>query len=168
MVLNKLLIWRCVLGVLIVLNLWVIGGFSSQSAEESGKTSEKVIRPVAQVIVKDFENKPQQEQENIISDLQFPIRKLAHMTEFGTLGALILLLLRTWKFSLLRSGLWAMLSVLICASADELHQYLAGEGRSGRITDVLIDCAGALIGCLIISGILLLVQHLQKRKRKSA
>lgn len=165
---KKITLLRCVLGILILLNLWMICGFSSQSAEDSGKTSEKVIRPVAQVIVKDFESKPQQEQENIISSLQLPVRKLAHMTEFGMLGILILLLLRTWKLPLLHCGLWSMLAVLICASADELHQFLAKEGRAGRVTDVLIDCAGALIGCLAVSGIWMLVKYIQKRKQKSA
>ena len=164
---KKTIAVRCVLGVLILLNLWMIGGFSSQSAEDSGKTSEKVIRPVAQVVVKDFETKTEAEQNSIISDMQLPVRKLAHMTEFGTLGMLIFLLLRTWNFSLPRCGLGAMLGALICASADELHQYLAQQGRSGKVTDVLIDCAGALIGCLVVWGTLLLVRYLQKRKQKA-
>ena len=164
---KKTIAVRCVLGVLILLNLWMIGGFSSQSAEDSGKTSEKVIRPVAQVVVKDFETKTEAEQNSIISDMQLPVRKLAHMTEFGTLGMLIFLLLRTWNFSLPRCGLGAMLGALICASADELHQYLAQQGRSGKVIDVLIDCAGALIGCLVVWGILLLVRYLQKRKQKA-
>ena len=164
---KKTIAVRCVLGVLILLNLWMIGGFSSQSAEDSGKTSEKVIRPVAQVVVKDFETKTEAEQNSIISDIQLPVRKLAHMTEFGTLGMLIFLLLRTWNFSLPRCGLGAMLGALICASADELHQYLAQQGRSGKVTDVLIDCAGALIGCLVVWGVLLLVRYLQKRKQKA-
>ena len=164
---KKTIAVRCVLSVLILLNLWMIGGFSSQSAEDSGKTSEKVIRPVAQVVVKDFETKTEAEQNSIISDMQLPVRKLAHMTEFGTLGMLIFLLLRTWNFSLPRCGLGAMLGALICASADELHQYLAQQGRSGKVTDVLIDCAGALIGCLVVWGILLLVRYLQKRKQKA-
>ena len=164
---KKTIVLRCVLGVLILLNLFAIFGFSSQSADASGKTSEKVIRPVASVVVKDFENKPPEEQNTIVSKLQLPIRKLAHMTEFGCLGVLVMLLLRTFRLSNRLAFLLAVLDVLVCASADELNQLLAQAGRCGQITDVLIDCAGAVIGCLLLYGILTLHTHLQKRKRKS-
>lgn len=164
---KKTVVLRCVLGILILLNLFVIFGFSNQSAEVSGKTSEKVIRPVASVVVKDFDSKPSTEQNTIVSKLQFPVRKLAHMTEFGCLGILVMLLLRTFSLSDRLAFLFSLLAVLVCASTDELNQRLANAGRSGRITDVLIDCAGAVIGCLLLSGILTLNSHLQKRKRKS-
>lgn len=64
---KKTVVLRCVLGILILLNLFVIFGFSNQSAEVSGKTSEKVIRPVASVVVKDFDSKPSTEQNTIVS-----------------------------------------------------------------------------------------------------
>ena len=88
---TKLILLRSVLGLLIVLNMAVIFFFSAQNGEESDKTSSGVTKVVAQVTVKDFEEKPKAEQAEIIKGLHPPVRKLAHMAEFGSLGALIYL-----------------------------------------------------------------------------
>jgi VanZ family protein len=67
------------------------------------------------------------------------LRKLAHITEYAILGALLLRATR-------RPGLALALAALYAVS-DEVHQHVV-EGRHAAALDVVIDSAGALVGIL--------------------
>ncbi len=67
------------------------------------------------------------------------LRKLAHLTEYAILGAL---LLRATRRPWLALGLAALYAV-----SDEVHQHFV-EGRHGAPLDVAIDTVGALAGIL--------------------
>ena len=67
------------------------------------------------------------------------LRKIAHVTEYAILGALLTRAVR-------RPGLALALAVAYAAS-DEVHQLFV-EGRHGSPLDILIDTAGALAGVL--------------------
>ena len=67
------------------------------------------------------------------------LRKLAHMTEYAILGALLLRAIR-------RPGVSLALAALYAAS-DEVHQHFV-EGRHAAPLDVAIDTVGALAGIL--------------------
>ena len=168
---NKLKIKRIVyirvlLALLIVANMAVIFLFSAQNGEESGKTSSKVTQAVAQVTVKDFEQKTPAERDSIVEWLHPYVRKLAHMAEFGSLGALILLLLLTWRGALLSRYALSVAAAFLYACTDELHQMLADQ-RASAFTDVLIDTAGALICCTAILTVALLCRIRLKGKPHS-
>jgi len=152
---NKRKYLRVLLSVLILLNMTLIFYFSAQSGEESGKTSSLVTQTMAQVTVKDFENKPIAEQESILTWLHPYVRKGAHMAEFGSLGALIFLLLLTWSGNLLPRYLLSVGITALYAGTDELHQLLSKQ-RGPAFTDVLIDTLGALICCSVILAIVLI------------
>ena len=94
---SKKNIIRCILGVLILLNLWMIFSFSNESAVASGETSKKVTETVAQTVVKDFDKKPPVEQNKIVTAMHPSVRTVAHMAEFGLLGVLIMLFLLTFS-----------------------------------------------------------------------
>ena len=68
------------------------------------------------------------------------LRKLAHATEYGILGALLLRALG-------RPALAALAAVAYAAS-DELHQHFVG-GRHASPLDVAIDAVGVLAGIAI-------------------
>ena len=162
---TKLLLLRVLLGVLILANMVVIFLFSAQNGEESGKTSGEVTKVVAEVTVKDFAQKPAQEQTKIIEKMHPILRKLAHMTEFGSLGALIFLLLLTWKGSVWWRFGASLAGTFLYACTDELHQLLA-EDRGPQFIDVLIDTSGALITCSVLLAVVLLIKH--KKGKKSS
>ena len=162
---TKLLLLRVLLGVLILANMIVIFLFSAQNGEESGKTSGEVTKVVAEVTVKDFAQKPAQEQTKIIEKMHPILRKLAHMTEFGSLGALIFLLLLTWKGSVWWRFGASLAGTFLYACTDELHQLLA-EDRGPQFIDVLIDTSGALITCSVLLAVVLLIKH--KKGKKSS
>ena len=157
---TKLWLLRCVLAVLILCNMTVIFLFSAQNGAESGKTSGAVSKVVAEVTVKDFASKPVPEQERIVEKINPPLRKIAHMTEFGTLGALILCLLLTWRGSLSVRYFLSLFATFLYACTDELHQRLTDD-RGSQFKDVLIDLLGAVITCAVI----LTVAYLIKRRK---
>ena len=86
------------------------------------------------------------------------IRKLAHFTEFTTLGMCL-----RWLFGMLREKpaeyrLYPLLSGLLVACVDETIQIFVPL-RGPGIRDVILDTAGVLFGIFIIS----MVYYLRKR-----
>ena len=73
------------------------------------------------------------------------LRKLAHLTEYAILGAVLLRATR-------RPGLALGLAALY-AGSDEIHQHFV-EGRHAAPLDVLIDTVGALAGILAWRGLM--------------
>ena len=67
------------------------------------------------------------------------LRKLAHMTEYAILGALLL--------RALGSVLPAFAIAVLYAASDELHQHFVA-GRHAAPLDVAIDAAGVALGLL--------------------
>ena len=73
------------------------------------------------------------------------LRKIAHFSEFCTLGILL-----GWIFSALKKRKQTVVCLtavcgLTVACVDEMLQHFAA-GRAPRLTDVAIDCAGVLAG----------------------
>ena len=163
---NKHIIFiRALLIVLVLANMIVIYAFSEQNGEESGKTSSKVTQSVAEITIKDFNQKPDVEKTQILEKLHFPVRKIAHMTEFGSLGALFFLLLLTWDGKLLLYYPTSLLFTFLYACTDEWHQSLT-DGRGPQFKDVLIDLCGAVITCTLLLCLILLIKH-HKRNQKT-
>ena len=98
------------------------------SAQESGEFMETVVIPVEKAVLG---------REVVSEDF---IRKCAHVFEFALLG--IALAIYTKK-------LWVTLGIgMVTAVIDETIQYFTGRGS--MVTDVWIDTAGCLIGCMIV------------------
>lgn len=159
---RTLFILRIILGILIFLNMALIFQLSSQSAKKSSETSSVVAEQVAGTVIKDFDQKPKDEQNKIVTNMQVPLRNLAHFLEFATLGGLIYLLLLTWKGRRLLRYFAALLATALYALSDELHQKLA-DGRASQWEDFAIDMLGAFLSCSLI---LLICLMLQRKKRK--
>ena len=86
-----------------------------------------------------------------LNAIQFGIRKLAHLTEYATLAALLWRALRggtRWqvKISILFFVTW--IACAIFAASDEFHQSFV-PSRTASPNDVMIDALGALIGLTI-------------------
>lgn len=79
----------------------------------------------------------------------FLVRKAAHFVEFFVLGLLLF-----WDVSLLwrRCVPISAGAGLLVAAADELLQRTV-PGRSGELTDVLLDFCGVITACLLAWGI---------------
>ncbi len=70
------------------------------------------------------------------------LRKLAHLTEYAVLGALLLRALARPQLAILVGGLYAV--------TDEVHQHFV-RGRHAAWYDVVIDTVGVTIGVVVWS-----------------
>jgi VanZ family protein len=68
------------------------------------------------------------------------LRKVAHVTEYAVLGALLARAL---------NDLGAFAAGVAYAATDEIHQTFVA-GRAGRVGDVAIDAVGVLLGILVM------------------
>ena len=79
-------------------------------------------------------------------------------------GMLFLALFLTYEFSDKKRMLFALLIGIEYAALDEIHQLFVA-GRSGQITDVMIDSLGIALGiCILMFFYQLINKILKKRK----
>ncbi len=154
---------RILLSILILANMGLIFFMSAQGGTESGETSFRVTRFVARLFVWDLEEMAPLAQATLLQKLHGPIRTLAHMGEFGLLGALSFCLLLTYPLRRILGFLYAQGFVLLYAVTDELHQLLRSAGRAAEVGDVLTDLSGSLLSCLALCLLLSLIQKKNKR-----
>ena len=140
---NKKLIFT----IMTLLWIAVIFSFSLQPGEVSGDISgsllQKVLEWFAPRVFEQLETMPQEQLEFWHTVL----RKCAHFTEFAVLGVLSSLTLLQTKVSC--RDLSAMAFCLMIAAMDETLQLFV-DGRAGRVVDVMIDGAGALVGIGVV------------------
>lgn len=79
------------------------------------------------------------------------MRKAAHVFLYFVLGILLTLLVRTYGVRWRNVVLWAVGIACAYAATDETHQLLVG-GRSGQVSDVLLDTVAACAGATVIVG----------------
>ena len=116
--------------------LWmaVIFAMSAMTGMASGETSGTLARIIAALI-------------SLFSgtadalELEFIIRKGAHLTEFAVLFVLYCRALRLSGAK--KAGPLALVMTIAYAATDELHQYFV-PGRAASPVDVMIDACGAL------------------------
>ncbi len=158
-----------ILSVLIMANMALIYFFSSEDRRDSGDRSGRITRAVIGLLYDDFESLPLDEQESILASVGHVIRKLAHFSEFASLGLLTAALLchisrrrriRLWLCALLPAGF-----CLLYAISDEVHQIFTNRGPA--VTDVLIDFAGSLFGIAVLFFAVSLAACLRRRRRRS-
>ena len=146
---------KAIAWTLVVLWMCVIFAFSAQEATASKKTSGKTLIKIASTISKDFKKLPPKKQMKKVEPYQKAIRKVAHLTEYAILGILSYI-----AFLLHKKKKIALSTTTLCflyAITDEIHQLFV-KGRACRWYDVLIDTTGAVIGIMIIIGILKIIR----------
>lgn len=95
--------------------------------------------------------------QDILHDLGLPggwltdhiVRKTAHFTEYTALGIIAMQAFTPHRDTFSRAALGAFfLAVVAVPCLDETLQLFV-DGRSGQVSDVLLDCGGILFGCLL-------------------
>ena len=158
---------RILLIFLILTNLIFIYGFSMQTAEQSSEVSGGISTTVAEVVVKDFESKPEAEKKEIVCDIDKIVRKLAHVAEYATLAAFTFMLLSTWSIKLPWRLLITLAGTALAGFVDERLVQIRSDGRSPQIRDILIDTAGGLLGCGAVILINWIIRAVWKKKSTS-
>jgi len=128
---------RIILFALVISWMVLIFWFSSAGHEVSSGQSERVVRSVQYI--------------TNISFSETVVRKAAHVFLYFVLGILLTLLVRTYDVRWRSTVLWAVGVACAYAATDETHQLLVG-GRSGQVSDVLLDTVAACAGAAVVAG----------------
>lgn len=146
--------------MLTVMICMVIFKFSSEDSGESTSTSDLVINYIINInpFTKHLDIV---QKEEIKEQMKLPIRKLAHFSIYTLLGISVMCHISTYKINKYKKITISLLIGMMYAISDEIHQLFI-PGRSGQVTDVLIDSIGFLFG---ISVILLMQKILMKCKK---
>ena len=96
---------------------------------------------------------------------QTVVRKIAHLAEYGALGMWLWFL----KLSLEKSekqihGLFFCFTLLLIGMLDEFFQSLSQ--RSGRVSDIIIDLLGGLLGMAAAIGIHWIYVKIRNRRNR--
>lgn len=141
--------------------IWMafIFSFSSRSGDVSSQDSNHVGMIIGEVFIPGFEQWNDTKQDDFADAIDHPIRKTAHAMEYAMLGLLAAGIFVDQKnLGKLRIFIpWLIAAGY--AATDEFHQLFV-PGRSGQISDVLLDSAGALAGVWIMTGL----EKIRKKK----
>ena len=140
--------------------------FSSQNGLTSSKNSDGLsVWITRHVLGSEVSELEAEVWEHCLRVASYCVRKVAHMTEYAVLSALLSLLLRTYGHPLWRHCLLGFLGAAAYAATDELHQLFV-PGRSGQLLDVGIDSIGAFTGGCACFLCLLLGAAWEKQKKE--
>ena len=139
-------VWSTTAGILALVWMCVIFAFSAQTKEESSTVSVgfsyHVINTTGLFLHLELDEEQIREIANVIERF---VRKGAHMTEYAILAVLLYVWIGRWQIPRLRMACMAAAMAVLYACSDEFHQLFVA-GRAGRVSDVLIDSAGAILG----------------------
>jgi VanZ family protein len=135
---RKILPWAAVI-------LWMalIFFFSAQAAEQSDQLSTGITKKIIEAVEKVIPGSGL-----VAESMNHIVRKNAHFFAYLVLGALTVNAFITSGVRGFRGIAAALIACVLYAASDEIHQLFV-PGRSGQVTDVLIDSAGAAVGAAI-------------------
>ena len=119
--------------------------FSSQPGEDSSKLSGSLLHQILLALSRFFPSNPDAEPNlALLAQLEFLLRKTAHVTEYTILYLTVLFGLSPRRLPRKKWALTAFFITVCYACTDEFHQYFVPD-RAARITDVMIDSIGSSI-----------------------
>lgn len=143
---------RRILTIAVVLWLAVIFLMSAKPADESADMSLSVGHIIGKVFVRDYGQMTEGEKEEFAERINYPVRKAAHASEYAILGILLTAALGSYNVEGKRRFAAAWMAGTLYAASDEFYQLFV-PGRSGCITDVMIDSGGLLAGILLLMAV---------------
>ena len=145
--------WMLLGGALLALNLMLIWGNSLLSGSQSSQVSGGILEFLMELLHIPAE---------FSGTLHVLIRKLAHLTEFACLAALISWCLGRVNVKKVHQIWMAVLLAMAVGLVDETIQLYTPD-RGPSLTDVWIDTLGAVLGMMAVQ----LGYHLKEKKRKT-
>ncbi len=146
-----------------VIIMAIIFYFSSKpavtSSESSLMISQTLLNTYESITDLSYEELARQQ---VLLELDHIVRKTAHFIEYAILAA-------AWVFHFVIRGREYRncigLSILITsfyAATDEFHQTFVA-GRSGQISDVLLDSCGAVVGAILFLALIIIIKKLRNK-----
>ncbi len=143
----------------------VIFIFSSKPADTSNDSSLNIANRIL-TIYEDTTNQQYQEpyRFNLLETINHFVRKMAHFCEYAVLSIAFALHFLINKKSGRYRIIWSTLLSACYAATDEYHQTFV-PGRSGQLSDVLLDTMGALVGVVCFTLLLGLIKSCSNRNK---
>ena len=140
--------------------------FSSKPAELSEESSLSISQTVLQL----YENVANvnlnaADWVQTLSDVDHIVRKTAHFMEYAALAAAIALHFTCWGVEPRKRFWLSALITSVYAMTDEYHQTFV-SGRSGQVSDVLLDTCGGIAGALFFLLLLSALKQIKERRRQ--
>ena len=139
--------------ILLIIWMSLIFWFSNQKAAASDNLSGGPIKTaitfIYNVIGKEIN---ETEINELVDNLNGPVRKIGHITEYFILGLLVINVVSRYPLNKRKTIVISSLIAVLYACSDEFHQVFI-DGRSGEILDVLIDSIGITIGIYLFCHI---------------
>ena len=129
---------------LVLLWMTTIFMFSNQTGGESQGLSQKVTKVIVETFTHN-QNIDEGAKLELIENIDYYIRKLAHFSIYAIGGILIYNYINTYNLSKKIVIIISILIGAIYAMTDEFHQIFT-SGRSANVFDVLIDSCGVITG----------------------
>ncbi len=151
--------------------MFAIFNFSAQSGNDSNGLSSSVSRIICRILFFKFNEMTSVEQAFVVTEINYFVRKLAHFTAYAVLGICAYANARLLGIKLKGYFLPAVFFCTAYAIFDEIHQYFT-PGRTIKITDMMIDTSGAVVGAAAASAATVILIHIAtylrtKKKNKS-
>ncbi len=139
----------------------VVFYFSSQGGQSSTSSSKRVANAVVNII--NINGKMDNiEKQELVDKIDPYIRKLAHYTIYIIGGILITNAIYAYMTIEERVISKSLTIGILYAISDEIHQLFV-NGRSGKVTDVIIDSLGVLTGIVFF----LIVEKIVKKIKEN-
>ena len=148
--------------ILIIFWMGLIFSFSSDTGSVSTKKSDGLIINVIESIYN--RELSSEEKEMWTSYLIRPVRKGAHLVVYLILGILILSFVNEFMILDYRALLLSLFVSFLYACSDEIHQLMV-PGRSGQLSDVILDTVGSGIGILLFTFIMRKWKKYEQKER---
>ena len=143
-------VMRLILGIMLAGWMIIIFWFSNQPATESSEISGTISYRLVEDTDEIFNWGLTTDQiGNIAGNIEYPIRKAAHMTEYAIFSIFVMIALIVDGINGVRIPVISAVIAIAFAATDEFHQTFV-PGRYGCVLDVLIDAAGSIIGLIIV------------------
>lgn len=162
---KKILLW-----LLVIIWLVIIFLFSGMDSESSNNKSEKTINKVVETTLETtnslgITNKHPSNTKlnNFVMKINIPLRKCMHAFVYFVLSLIVLNALSAVNIKSYKSYVICIVICFLYAIFDEYHQTFI-DGRTGQITDSLIDTFGSIIGIILYHLYKKNIKFLKKRQ----
>ena len=154
MIKNNLLLKKVLLSFIVIAWLTIIFFFSASPANISNRTSQKTINNFFETTLEKTNNlgitnkhPSENKLKEIVLNFNKPFRKFMHAFVYFVLAILILIFLKNCSLANWKVYLLCFFLCFIFGLFDEYHQTFV-VGRTGQLSDVLIDFIGGSLGIL--------------------
>ncbi len=139
--------WLSIFLILTIFWIGLIFSFSLQPADVSSEMSSGLGKKLLEAFVPELLEELESMSGEQLGLMHHLLRKCAHFAEYFVLGVLMMLtLLQVLLKKNVVTGIG--LSMLVAAMDETIQRFV--PGRSGQVTDVLLDTIGASVGILAV------------------